>query len=106
MTPLCSLTKAVNPTPFGLALQPALRADVVCAGEGFAPGALTCTVFDPMVHPVIEVMKTHFGSALSGESSFAKSRQNSVSFSPRDKPHMAIAKMQHRGIRWLTLQIF
>jgi hypothetical protein len=31
--------------------QPALRADVSRVGEVFAPGSLTCIIFDPMVHP-------------------------------------------------------
>ncbi|WP_339061071.1 hypothetical protein [Tepidibacillus marianensis] len=49
-----------NLTPLSFAFQTALRADVSRAGEACDPGALTCIIFDPMVHPVIEGMKAHF----------------------------------------------
>jgi hypothetical protein len=52
-----------NPTPKEFVLRPALRGDVNRAGALCDPGALTCIIFDPMVHPVIEGMKAHFGAA-------------------------------------------
>lgn len=52
-----------NPTPIGIDFRPALRGGVSRSGEAFDPAPLTCMVFDPMVHPVIEGMKAHFGVA-------------------------------------------
>jgi hypothetical protein len=66
---------AANPTPVDFAFQPALRADVSCAGECFDPGALTCTVFDPMVHPAIEGIKPYLESVLLGAGCLVESRQ-------------------------------
>ena len=63
------------PTPLPNAFQPALRADVSRAGDVYDPGALTCTVFDPMVHPAIEGIKPYLESVLLGAGCLVESRQ-------------------------------
>jgi len=43
-----------KPIPTRAAFQPALRADVSRAGANCDPGALSCSIFDIMVHPVFK----------------------------------------------------
>ena len=66
---------AIKLTPLGFAFQPALRADVSRAGGVYDPGTLTCTIFDPMVHPAIEGIRPYLESVLLGAGRLAESRQ-------------------------------
>jgi hypothetical protein len=92
-----------NPTPIPMGFQPALRADVSRAGEACDPGALTCTVFDPMVHPVIEGIKPYLESVLLGAGCLAQSRQIWFHFQRVGQYPIVAAKTRHSGTQRLTL---